>query len=369
MTFPLMFAMQEMSARIGIVTSKGLISNIKDHYHVSVVYFTIIFCIPAIVLNIAADLSAMGAATHLIIPSIPSMVFCVFYSSIILLILIFLNYKKIAKILKYTCIILFLYITIPFLVKIDWKAVIYHTFVPTIHFNKEYISILIAILGTTISPYLFFWQATMEAEEQRNSKTNSYASLLNKKINNMRWDVGLGMFISNLVMYFIILTTGSILFKNGITNIETVEQAAKALEPLAGKFCYLLFSIGIVGTGLLAIPVFSSCVSYLITSSYDWEEGLNKKFHQAKIFYLIIIFSILLGLLIDLLKISPIKALIYTAMLYGICSPPIILIIIIICNNKKIMGKSINGKGANLFGGLTFLLMSAASILFFYFNI
>jgi Mn2+/Fe2+ NRAMP family transporter len=353
-----------MSARIGIITSKGLISNIKNHYPPALVYFTLICCIPAIILNIAADLAAMGAATHLIIPFIPSYIFCMLYSVIILFSLIFFNYKKISNILKYTCLVLFLYFIVPFLVKQHWKEVIYYTFVPSIHLNKDYLSLLVALLGTTISPYLFFWQTTMEAENQRHKEKNTSKNQLKK----MRLDVCVGMLISNLVMYFIILTTGTILFKNGITNIETVDQAARALEPLAGKLCYLLFSIGIVGTGLLAIPVFSSCISYLITSSFKLKEGLNKKFHQARLFYLIIGVSILLGLSIDLLKISPIKALIYTAILYGICAPPIIFIIMLICNNKKIMGNAVNGKYANLFGGLTFFLMLSASILLLYFQ-
>jgi Mn2+/Fe2+ NRAMP family transporter len=364
-TFPLMFCIQEMSARIGIVTSKGLITNIKEHYHPSLIYFMLICCIPAIILNIGADLAAMGAVMHLIIPSIPSIFFCIFYSFIILLMLIFFNYKNISKILKYFCLVLFLYFIVPFLIKQNWKEVLYYTFVPTIHFNREYISLLVAILGTTISPYLFFWQATMEAEEQHQFKIkNTHKNILKK----MRLDVGIGMLVSNVVMYFIILTTGSTLFKNGISNIETVDQAAKALEPLAGKLCYLLFSIGIVGTGLLAIPVFSSCISYLITSSFKWKEGLNKKLYQAKIFYFIISISILLGLLIDLLKISPIKALIYTAILYGICASPIIFLIMLISNNKKIMGKFVNGKYANIFGGITFILMMSASLLLFYYQ-
>jgi Mn2+/Fe2+ NRAMP family transporter len=362
-TFPLMFSIQEMSARIAIATSKGLISNIKNHYHLSIVYFTLFCCVPAIVLNIAADLAAMGAASHLIVPLIPSMVFCCFYSLLILCMLIFFNYKTIAKILKYTCCVFFLYFIIPFLVKQNWKDILYHAFVPTIHFNKEYIALLVAILGTTISPYLFFWQATMEAEEKKQKKIH-----IKNTIEKMRWDVGIGMLISNLVMFFIMLTTGTILFQNNITDITTVEQAAKALEPLAGNLCYLLFSIGIVGTGLLAISVFSSCISYLITSSFNWKEGLNKKLHQAKLFYAVMTFSILLGLLMDLLKINPIHALIYTAILYGVSAPPIILLIMLIANNKKTMGRLVNGTISNVFGGITFILMSSAAILLIYYQ-
>lgn len=365
-TFPLMFAMQEMSARIAIASSKGIISNIKSHYHFSIVCFTLIFCIPAMILNIGADLAAMGAATHMIFPVIPSVIFCLFYAVAILLMLIFFSYKNIARILKYFCLVLFLYFIVPFFGKQNAKEIVFHTFIPTLKFDKEFISLLVAIFGTTISPCLFFWQATMEVEEQRQSKSNKLTD--KNMLKKMRWDVGIGMLVSNLVMYFIILTTGTILFKSGITHIETVEQAAKALEPVAGKLCYLLFSIGIVGTGILAIPVLSSCTSYLITSSFNLKEGLNKKFYEAKLFYFIISISVALGFLIDLLKISPIAALVYTAILYGISAPPIIFIILMMSNNKKIMGNLVNGKLSNILGVITFILMLAAAALLLYYQ-
>jgi len=364
-TFPLMFAIQEMCARIGITTQKGLISNIKQHYHISIVYFTLLCSIPAIVLNIAADLAAMGATTHLLIPTIPAVLFCLFYSIIILAMLFFFSYQPIAQILKYFCLTLFLYFIVPFMVKQNWPDVLFHSVIPVIQWNKKYFSILVAILGTTISPYLFFWQATMEVEQHRNAKKNRLEP--ENRLQKMRLDVGSGMLVSNLVMYFIILTTGTILFHHGITHIETVEQAAKALEPLAGKFSYLLFAMGIIGTGLLAIPVFASCISYLITSSFNYKEGLNKKLHQAKLFYFVMTLSILLAIAINFLKISPIKALLYTAILYGISAPPIIFIILLICNNKKIMRENVNGKWANIFGILTFILMSVAALLMLYY--
>lgn len=364
-TFILMFSIQEMCARISIVTSKDLIKNIKAHYPPIVLYLTLLFCVPAIIFNIAADLAAMGAATHLIIPAVSSTFFCIFYAIAIIYMLIVFKYKKIENLLKYACLVLFLYIVIPFLVKQNWKEVLYHSFIPEIHFNKEYIGMLVAILGTTISPYLFFWQATMEVEEGYHAYDRRSTLHILK---DMRWDVGIGMFFSNIVMYFIILTTGSTLFKNGLTVIETLSQASEALKPLAGNLCYLLFTLGIVGTGLLAIPVFSSCVSYIITSSFEWKEGLNKKFYNAKIFYSIIIISIVLSLLINFSEMNPVKALIYTAMLYGVSAPPIILMILLIANNKKIMGKYTNGKKANLFGIITFILMLLSAMLLIYYQ-
>ena len=216
------------------------------------------------------------------------------------------------------------------------------TFIPTIKFDKDFISILVAILGTTISPYLFFWQATMEVEDKKKMKKHL---VVNKRIiHEMRKDVDFGMLFSNLVMFFIILTTGSVLFNGGIHQIDTVEQAAQALKPLAGNAAYLLFAVGVIGTGLLAIPVLSGSLSYIVTESFGWKEGLDKKFHKAKAFYIIIAISLILGLSLNYIGISPIKALIYSAILYGLTAPVLIAIILHISNNKKIMGKNTNGE-------------------------
>ena len=195
-------------------------------------------------------------------------------------------YQKIAATLKYLCIVLLVYLIVPFLFKQDWMDIIKHTFIPTIEFNSAFLSILVGILGTTISPYLFFWQASMEVEEMSHKKRHL---IVNKKIiHDMKQDVDFGMTFSGVVMFFIILTTGTVLFKGGIHQIDTVEQAAAALKPLAGNFAYLLFAIGVIGTGLLAIPVLSGSLSYIITETFGWEQGLDKKFHEAKGFYTII---------------------------------------------------------------------------------
>ena len=258
------------------------------------------------------------------------------------------------------------YLVVPFLYKQDWLKVIKATFTPTIRFDKSFINILVAILGTTISPYLFFWQATMEVEEM-----NSYTKclVLNKKIlKEVKQDVDMGMLFSNVVMFFIILTTGTVLFNNGIHQIDTVEQAAMALKPLAGEATYLLFALGVIGTGLLAIPVLSGSLSYIVTETFGWEGGLNKKFHQAKAFYIIIAISLFVGLSLNYVGISPIKALIYSAILYGLTAPVLIAIILHISNNKKVMGKYTNGKVANFLGFLTLILMTVAAIVLVYFQ-
>jgi NRAMP (natural resistance-associated macrophage protein)-like metal ion transporter len=363
-TFPLMLTIQEMSGRIGLITGEGLACNIKKHYPRPILWILILFSFPAIILNIGADIASMGAVANLVIPAVSSTVFSILFTCTLTLALVFLSYRKIVFILKYLCLSLLLYLIIPFLSKPDWWQVFKHTLIPTIQLNKEYMSIIVAILGTTISPYLFFWQATMEAEDIRRHKN----IVINRKvINYMDKDVGFGMFSSNLVMYFIILTTGTVLFQGGVRHIETVEQAAKALEPLAGNLSYLLFALGIIGTGVLSIPVLCGCLSYIISSTFDWGGGLDKRLYQAKRFYFVMVISLLLGLTINFTGLSPIKALLYTAVLYGLTAPVLILIILHICNNKKIMGKFTNTTLSNSLGVVTFLTMVISGVLLIYF--
>ncbi len=366
-TFPLMAAIQEMCARIGVVTSKGLTSNIRSYYPRPILYLMILFTFPAVILNIGADIAGMGAVGNLIFPSIPSYVFTIGFTGILMGLIIYLPYQKISAILKWLCVFLLLYLIVPFLVKQDWGDIAKHTFIPTIKFNKEFIGILVAILGTTISPYLFFWQTTMEAEDRKHKKKMLMVD--KTMIRKMDMDVGFGMLFSNLVMFFIILTTGTVLFKEGITEITTVEQAAKALEPLAGKLSYILFAVGVIGTGLLAIPVLTGCLSYMLSETFNWSEGLDKKYYEAKPFYWVIIISLLIGLAINYIGINPVQALIYTAILYGVTSPVLIAVILHISNNKKVMGKFTNGKWSNILGVIALLFMTVAAVLLIYFQL
>ncbi len=362
--FPLMASIQQMCAKIGLVTSQGLTGTLKKHYPRPILYIMLIFSFPAIVMNIGADIAGMGAVGNLLFPSIDATFFSVFFTILLLGLIIYLPYQKIASILKYLCIVMLVYFVVPFLYKQDYVEILKSTFIPQIKLDKEFIAILVGILGTTISPYLFFWQASVEVEEMKHKKSHL---VVNKKIiHEMKQDVDFGMTFSGFVMYFIILTTGTVLFKAGVHQIDTVEQAAMALKPLAGNLAYLLFAIGVIGTGLIAIPVLSGSLSYIFTETFGWEQGLDKKFHEAKGFYVIIAISLLLGLSMNYLGISPIKALIYTAVLYGITAPVLIAIILHISNNKKIMGEFVNGKITNILGFAALIIMTAAAGLLLY---
>lgn len=384
-TFPLMAAVQGMCARIGLVTSQGLTSTLRQHYPKSVLYLMMVFSFPAIILNIGADIAGMSAVAHLMVPAIHPILFTVIFTLLLILFIVYLPYEQIVAVLKYLTLSILLYVLVPFFTHPDWMSVLKATFIPTIKFDKGFISILVAILGTTISPYLFFWQATMEAEdisvinqqiivnkqalsvrvspqETKKRKQRFLSALLGR----MSADVNIGMFMSNLVMYFILLATGTALFAKGIHQIDTVEQAAKALEPVAGKASSILFTLGVIGTGFLAVPVLSGSLSYIFSETFGWEGGLDKKFYQARPFYVVIILSLIIGALINYIGISPIQALLYTAILYGITSPVIIAIVLHISNNKKIMGDHTNNWLSNVLGGITFLLMSASAFFLLY---
>lgn len=362
-TFPLMATIQEMCARIGLVTGAGLTGTLKAHYPKAILYLMLVFSFPAIILNIGADIAGMGAVANLLFPQVNESYFCVLFTALLLILIILLPYQKIASILRYLCIGLLVYLIVPFFVHQDYREILPSTLIPTVRFDRDFVTILVAILGTTISPYLFFWQATMEVEEFKHRKRHLVVD--KNLIHEMGKDVNLGMFFSNLVMWFIILTAGSVLFKGGIHKIDTVEQAASALRPLAGNYAYWLFSIGVIGTGLLAIPVLSGSLSYIVCETFGWKEGLDHKFHEAKSFYIIIIVSLLVGLSLTYLGITPVKALIYSALLYGLTAPVLIAIILHISNNKKIMGKFTNSTFSNVLGILTLVLMTAAALLMF----
>jgi len=388
-TFPLMVSIQEMCARIGLVTSVGLTATLKKHYPKTLVYFMMFLSLPAIILNIGADIAGMGAVANLILPSVKPIFFSVAFTIILLIIIIYLPYHKIVSVLKYLCLSLFLYIVVPFFTHPDWAKVLRSFFIPTIKFDKDFLGILVAILGTTISPYLFFWQVTMEAEDVKSQKqlilagrklvkdngsaTGSHPykrerNFLKLLVQKMQLDVNIGMLLSNIVMFFILLATGTALAGAGIKQIDTVEQAAKALEPVAGKASYFLFAIGVIGTGFIAIPVLSGSLSYIVSETFGWKGSLDKKYKQAKSFYLVIAIALILGLLLNYMGISPIQALVLTAILYGLTSPVLVAIVLHIGNNKKIMGEFTNSRLSNVLGFTTMILMTVAAVALLYFQ-
>jgi NRAMP (natural resistance-associated macrophage protein)-like metal ion transporter len=365
-SFPLMAVVQEMCARIGLVTGIGLAANIKKYYSKKILYLCTGLLLFANIFNIGADLGAMAKGTQLIFPALPFTFLILLFAVFSLLLQVFVPYKKYAKYLKYLTFILFAYVLSAFFVKINWVDVLQNTIIPSFHFSKEIIILICAALGTTISPYLFFWQSSQEVEEEilKGERTEEMRRANNSQgdIHRMRVDVWSGMFISNLIMFFIIATCAATLFENGITNIASASDAAAALRPFAGDFAFMLFALGILGTGLLAIPVLAGSASYAISESFGWKTGLYRKLKQATSFYGVIIVAMLLGIIFNFIGLDPIKVLIYSAVLNGIISPFMIFFIIHLSGNEKIMGDFKTKKVGNIFGWLVFVLISLVGV-------
>ncbi|MEK7558680.1 MAG: divalent metal cation transporter [Patescibacteria group bacterium] len=365
-SFPLMAAVQEMCGRIGMVTGKGLAGVIRKHYPKELLYASVSLLFIANTINIGADLGAMAASAQLLF-DMPFIFWLIGMVVLTLMLEIFVSYKTYSKILKYFGLALFSYVFTAFAVKVDWGDVLVSTLVPHIEFSKVYLLNIVAILGTTISPYLFFWQADEEVEEEvAENKLERMGvgepKVTKRDIRKLRVDTITGMFFSNIVMFFIIVTTGATLFKNGINNVGSAEDAALALRPFAGDFAYLLFAVGIIGTGLLALPVLAGSASYAVSETFGWREGLYQKFKRAHGFYGVIAIATLVGFLINFININPIAALYYSAVINGIIAPPLIIMILFIANNKNIMGEKVNNKLLNVLGVVTAFTMGAASI-------
>ncbi len=366
LTFPLMGAIQEMCARIGLVTGVGLATNIKRHFSKKALYFCVALLLFANIFNIGADLGAMAKSMQLIYPQI-GFSFLVFLFAVLSLGLqIFIPYKKYSKYLKYLSLVLLAYVFSAFAVHVNWPDLFRHLFVPTISFNKDEIILICAAFGTTISPYLFFWQSSQEVEEQilKGEKTEEIRknSTTKEDIKKMRIDNWSGMLFSNLIMFFIIATCAAALFSNGITNIGTAADAALALRPFAGDFAFTLFAIGVVGIGLMAIPVLAGSASYALSESFGWKTGLYRKLKQATSFYGIIIIAMLLGIALNFIGLNPIKALIYAAVLNGITSPVMIYLIVKLSSREDVMGQFKNKKIGNIIGWFSVALLTVVSL-------
>lgn len=330
-TFPFMGLIQEFCARIGIITKKGLASNIREHYGVRTLTAICVLLFAANTLNIAADLAAMAAATALLFPSGNQLIFIVLFGFLITILEVKLPYNRYASVLKYLTLALFSYVVTAFAVDVDWSLALFHSIVPTFAFEAEFILILCAVLGTTISPYLFFWQTSQEVEEHQQLTREGTVVLVTDEpsmLSKMRVDVWSGMAFSNIVMFFIMLTCAATLHQYGITSITTAESAAEALRPIAGNFAYVLFTVGIIGTGMLAIPILAGSSAYACAEAYRWKYGLNKTFSEAYAFYGVIMLSICLGIILNGFGFDPMQLLFYAAVVNGIIAPVIIFFIV-----------------------------------------
>src|SRR3989344_5752793 len=362
-TFPLMSIVQEMCARIGIVTGRGLAGNIRKHFSKRLLYISTRLLFGANAFNIGANLGAMAEAVQLIQPAMNYVFLVVGFVALSLLLQIFLPYARYARYLKWLALVLLAYIASTLLANLNWGEVLEKAVTPSISFNKDQILLICAILGTTISPYLFFWQTSQEVEERA---LEGRTDVMKKHspdphaISRMRVDVWSGMLLSNIVMFFIIAAAGALLFSQGITNIDSAAQAAEALRPVAGDATYYLFAAGIIGTGLLAIPVLAGSSSYAVSESFGWKEGLSRSFKQAHAFYGVLIFSMLIGLAINFIGIDPIKALIYSAIANGIVAPVVLAFIVLLSSNRRIMGRWVNKRTTTVVGWSVTSIMALA---------
>jgi Mn2+/Fe2+ NRAMP family transporter len=354
-----------MCARIWLVTGRGLGENIRRAFPKPILYVCMALLFAANTFNIAADISAMAGGIQLLIPGANFVIIVVVFALLSLGLQIFLSYPLYARYLKILALVLLSYVATGLIIHLDWGTVLAHTIIPSITFSKDQIFLVCAILGTTISPYLFFWQTSQEVEEemgQGRTTLKERTGSSDAEIRAMRVDVVSGMFISELVMFFIIAVCASTLFTHGITNIKTAADAAAALRPLAGNWAYLLFALGIIGTGLLSIPVLTGSSAYALSETFHWHEGLSKKMRAAHGFYGIIVISMIVAIAIDFLGIDPIKALIWSAVGNGIVAPVILFFIMRLAGDKNVMGHRTNKTSTSIVGWLITGLMAVAGI-------
>ncbi|OYV28080.1 MAG: hypothetical protein B7W98_00310 [Parcubacteria group bacterium 20-58-5] len=364
-TYPFMATVQEMCARIGIVSGQGLAANIRRHYSSSALYLVTALLFLANVLNIAADLGAMAAGTRLVLPQFGFELLVIVFALASLILQVFTTYARYAKYLKYLALALLSYVVVAFSVGLDWGDVLRHLVVPSMTFSKTQIFLVCAVLGTTISPYLFFWQTSQEVEEKILKGEDTIevrrAQVHPKTIRRMRTDVWSGMLFSNLITFFIFAACAGTLYAHGITNIATADQAALALRPF-GESAFFLFALGIVGTGLLAVPVLAGSSAYAIAESLGWKYGLYRKLKQAYAFYGVIIVSMLLGIAANFAHLDPIKGLIYAAVANGVIAPVILFFVVRLSSDKRHMGEYANHPFASFIGWVTIAIMALSGV-------
>jgi len=365
-SFPLMAAIQLICARIGLVSGFGLAGAVRRHYPRSFLYVACLLLLVANVFNISADLAGMAESAAMLTGA-PALAFVPAFGVLLVLLTVYTSYKRFAGYLKWLTAVLFAYILAAFLARPDWPRALAATVIPTLRWHTTDIATLVGILGTTISPYLFFWQASQEVEEEKERGRRTLAQRRGASPHELRdaaLDVNTGMFFSNLVMYFIILATASTLYRSGHRDIQTARQAAEALRPLAGEAAYLLFGLGLIGTGLLAIPVLAGSASFAVAEVFGWRSGLDLTPRRGRRFYLVFAGAILGGMILTLVETNPMHVLFLAAVLNGLLAPPLMVLVMLVGNNPRIMGEHVNGFWLNLLGWTATGCMTAAAVAF-----
>lgn len=366
-SFPLMVAVQTMCARLGMVTGRGLAAVIRRRYSRPVLWGACTVLVVANVINIGADLGGMGDATGIVAGGHASL-WTIMYGVLIVALLFFTSYRQIVRIFKWLTLVLFAYVITAFLARPDWGVVLRATFVPDIQWSRDYLSVLVGILGTSISPYLFFWQSAQEVEEERSKgrvTVKQRQGATDEELRSSRNDTVTGMFYSNFVMYFIILTTAATLHAHGLTHIETARQAAEALRPLAGDGAYWLFTFGLIGTGMLGVPVLAGSSAYAISEAMAWGASLDSKPRVAPRFYAVLAAAMALGLGLVSAGMPAVKMLFWSAIANGVLAPPLIVLIVLLTSDRRVMGDRVNPRWLRGLGWLAAAVMSVAAVCMF----
>jgi len=362
-SFPLMAGIQMMCGRLGMVTGHGLASAIRTHYPRWVLWGAALLLVTANVINIAADLGGMGDSAAMV-TGLSAKIWTVLFTALIVSFLFWSSYRQIARVFKWITLVLLAYVATAFFAHIDWKSALVATIFPRLSWSRESLSVFVGILGTTISPYLFFWQAAQEVEEERAQGRNAAQGKGATKtdLRRARLDIVVGMFASNFIMYFIILTTAATLHAHGTTHIDTARQAAEALRPLAGNAAYWLFTLGLIGTGMLGVPVLAGSSAYAIAEASVWRGSLEKKPRGARRFYAVLALAMMGGLAIDFAGLDAVKMMFWSAVVNGALAPPLILLVILLTSNRRVMGKHVNSPMLRVLGWITLAVMSAATV-------
>ena len=365
-SLPLMAAIQEVCARIGASTGRGIAQSLKEHYPRPLLRFVVLLLLVANVINLGADLGAMGAALGLIVPG-PVLPATIAFGLVSILLEVFVSYSRYASVLKWATLSLFSYFAVVMLANVDWYAAIKGTVVPAFSFDSHHAMALVAVLGTTISPYLFFWQSAQEVEEQHRRHVKPLMvspKTAGAELKRIRTDTLVGMSFSNLTAIVIVIATAATLHQAGITQIDSAVEAATALRPLAGDLAFALFALGIISTGLLAVPVLAGSAAYAVAETFGWREGLDQRPHEAKAFYAVITLSTLAGVAMNFLSIDPMKALYWSAVVNGLLSPPLMIVTMLIASNRAVMGELVITRGLAIGGWISTAVMTVVAVMF-----